>query len=202
MTPKITFTGISIAADYMRRVPAVTSMAARLAVNQVADRQALPLIKQHMQAEVAFPKGYLNEDRIGVTQRATNASLEATITGRHRATSLARFAPGQTPQSTRNNGVRVMVKPGQSQYLKKSWLVKLPAGSGDNLNMGLAVRLKPGEVFANKHTLAGRLASNVFLLYGPSVDQVFRGVTDEASPEIGDMVGLEFLRQFTRLMDE
>jgi hypothetical protein len=43
------------------------------------------------------------------------------------------------------------------------------------------------------------LAPNVFLLYAPSVDQVFRSVAETETPAVLDMMGNEFFRQFARL---
>ena len=43
------------------------------------------------------------------------------------------------------------------------------------------------------------LSNNVYLLYGPSVDQVFRSVADDKTPKILSDVTAEFLRQFARL---
>lgn len=167
--------------------------AAVLAINQIATRSGLNPIKAQMRKEVAFPNGYLEDGRLAVTRKATKGSLEAVIRGRDRATSLARFAPGQTPSNTRRRGVRVTVAPGQTRVLKKAFLVNLRNG-----NLGLAVRLKPGESLRNSDK-AVRLANNVFLLYGPSVDQVFSGVAEKQLPVIDADLRSEFLRQFARL---
>ena len=77
--------------------------------------------------------------------------------------------------------------------MDQAFLVRLK-----NNNIGLAVRLKPGEVLQNSEK-AVRLDNNVYLLYGPSVDQVFRSVADDKTPKILSDVTAEFLRQFARL---
>jgi hypothetical protein len=97
--------------------------------------------------------------------------------------------------NTRGKGVRVQVKPGQAKLLPKAFLVNL-----NNGNLGLAVRLKEGQSLRNKND--GRmvkLGKNTYLLYGPSVDQVFGDVADGNSDEISRLVSNQFFRQFARL---
>lgn len=182
--------------QFFTAMPEVTSKAVSLAMNDVSERKAVPAIRRETESQVAFPKGYLDSpDRLGVTKRASPNNLEVVITARDRPTSLARFAPGQTPENTRGKPLYVQVKRGRTVRLNKAFMVRLKNG-----NIGLAVRLKPGESLRNKTDMkAVALANNVYLLYGPSVDQVFRTVADSAAPEIGTQIGNEFYRQFARL---
>jgi hypothetical protein len=85
------------------------------------------------------------------------------------------------------------VKPGVTRKLKNAFLVNLRNG-----NTGLAVRLKDGETL-QKSDKAVRLDNNLYLLYGPSVDQVMAGVADEVTPDILDNLRKKFLRQFGRV---
>lgn len=178
---------------YFEELPEIATRAATLAVNQVAARDGLSLAKREMRAQIDFPNGYLEQGRLGVTRKATTVSIEAVITGRDRPTSLARFAAGQTPENTRGRGVRVRVKKGRTKLLRGAFMVRLKNG-----NLGVAVRLKPGERLENSQA-AKRLSDNVYLLYGPSVEQVFAGVADDALPDINRMLSNQFLRQFARL---
>lgn len=181
---------------YFEELPVIAEKAAVMSINQVVERDGLAMMRSDINSQVAFPTGYLkNDGRLSVTRRAREGSLEAVITARDRPTSLARFTSGQTPASTRKGGVTVEVKRGKTVHMKKAFLVNLKNG-----NLGLAVRLKPGESLANKtNGKPVMLAKNVYLLYGPSVDQVFQTVAEESLPELGTMVSKEFLRQFTRL---
>lgn len=178
---------------YFEQLPEVAERAAVLAVNQVAERDGLAVMRRDMRSQIDFPPGYLEGDRLRVARRANRSAIEAVIRGRDRATSLARFARGQNPGNTRGRGVRVQVKPGRTKTLKKAFMVRL-----NNGNIGLAVRLKPGQTLNNSQA-AVRLAENVYLLYGPSVDQVFRVVADDRAPDLANMVSRQFLRQFARL---
>lgn len=188
---------------YFERAPEIATQAARLAINQVAQRGGLKLLRERMLREVAFPMGYLNDSRL-VVRKAYSDNLEAVITARQRPTSLARFARGSPPVAgNRRQGVTVTVKPGEPRFMKSAFLMRLRAGAtvGDNnFNIGLAIRLKPGERILNKNKQnTVQLSHNLYLLYGPSGDQVFRTVADDTAPEVASMVKDEFFRQFARL---
>ncbi|ENL7150955.1 hypothetical protein AB5S46_003934 [Salmonella enterica subsp. enterica serovar Newport] len=192
--------------EYLEQVPEIANNSIRMAINSVAAGKGMTLIKKSMTDEISFPSGYLNADRLKLTKRATQTNLEAVITGRKRATSLARFVTGgaMVANSKRGGGVQVRVKKGKTTYLKNAFLVRLNKGASlteDNYNIGLAVRLSAGESLSNKRSqhkswlVPGRVA----LLYGPSVDQVFAEVSETVAPKIGDMVAAEFHRNFARL---
>lgn len=188
-------------ATFFRTASAAATPAMRMAINDVAGRGGMSLIRQEMTEQIAFPSGYLSGDRIGVTKRATNANLEAVITGRKRATSLARFTSARS--INQKGGVSVRVSRGRSTYLKKAWLVRLNKGASldeDNYNIGLAIRIRPGEK-VGKNTLhrSWLVRDQVALLYGPSVDQVFQEVAEDVADPVGQMVADEFFRQFARL---
>ena len=65
-------------------------------------------------------------------------------------------------------------------------------------NLGVAIRLKPGEVVHNKKVMQ-RISGNLYLLFGPSISQVFSTVREDISPETLDFAETEFLRQLDRL---
>lgn len=197
----IASTDLEDLADYFKTAGDRAAPAMRMAINDVASRAGMALIREEMTEQIAFPSGYLAGDRIGVTRRATNANLEAVITGRKRATSLARFTSSRSVNQ--RGGVAVRVSRGRTSYIKNAWLVRLKKGASldqDNYNIGLAVRVGPGERI-NKRTLhrSWLVPGQVALLYGPSVDQVFQQVAGDVAGPIGDMVADEFFRQFARL---
>lgn len=193
MSVSIVATALKDAQRFFEQAPDIAEEAAVLAINETVEREGLTLIKRDMRDQVNFPSGYLEGDRLKVTRRASARSLEAVIRGRDRPTSLARFAQGQTPANTRGRGVRISVKRGTGQVLRKAFLVNLKNG-----NIGLAVRLKPGDTLRNSDA-AQQLADNVWLLYGPSVDQVFRGVANDRADDLTEMISQKFNRQFGRL---
>lgn len=193
MTVSIFADAFESTSAFFKSLPDIAEQAMGTAINQVADRDGLALLKSDMRDQVDFPPGYLENGRLKVVRRAAKGSLEAVIRGRDRATSLARFARGQNPGNTRGRGVRVTVRGGRTQTLKNAFMVTLRNG-----NTGLAIRLKDGE--SPKFTQgAVKLANNVYLLYGPSVDQVFRGVAEDRAGDISNMVTKQFFRQFDRI---
>jgi len=205
MTVSVVSTGGDDLLRYFETWPELTATSARLAINGVAKSKGMAHIKRAMLNEVAFPAGYLNGDRLRVTRLASDKKLEAVITGRKRATSLARFATGNpVPNSRRPGGVTVRVQAGRTTVLRNAWVVRLRRGASlteDNFNLGLAVRLKPGEQLAHKKTThrSWLVPNKVALLYGPSVDQVFSDVSFKVAPALGGLVAAEFFRQFARL---
>lgn len=193
MSASIVATGLREMGRFFEELPEIAEQAAVYAINDTVQREGLTVLKRDMRDQVEFPPGYLEGDRLKPTRFASRGSLEAVIRGRDRPTSLARFAQGQTPANTRGQGVRVRVKRGQTELLRKAFLVNLKNG-----NVGLAVRIKGGESLRNTEG-ATQLAPGLFLLYGPSVDQVLRGVATDRADDILDLVSNKFLRQFGRL---
>lgn len=192
--------------EFLSAQPAAARTSARIAINSVTSRRAIPRMRKAMREEVNFPAGYLEDpDRFGQTKKATDADLSATITARFRPTSLARFAEGQSFEGARRTGqVSVNVnRGGGARKITGGFFVKLRRGgdTSDGFNVGLAIRLKPGQQLrGRKKGGAGvQLAPDLYLLYGPSVDQVFRQVSVAESPAVADDLQREFIRQFVRL---
>jgi len=189
--------GLADALAYFESFPMRAKSAASLAINQTAQRGGLKLARTAMRERITFPGGYLEDrKRLGVTQFAKPDNLEGIITGRGRPTSLARFA---LPGSKNNPAVRVGA--GRTRRIDGAFLVRLPAGRGADAelsNVGLAVRLKAGERVRNKKQMVP-FRAGLYLLYGPSIDQIFRSVLPEIEPEILDELAEEFRRQFARL---
>jgi hypothetical protein len=183
---------------YFEAFPDIAEKAMTLAINQTVERDGLAMLKKDMRSQVNFPAGYLeSEKRLNVKRRANRMRLEGVIEARDRPTSLARFAPGQTVSNTRGRGVRLMIQNGQTTIMPRAFLIKLKNG-----NMGLAIRLpngqQPKKTSAAVEMLIGE-KSTLWLLYGPSVEQVFRGVAEDRIEDLSEMVANQFRRQFTRL---
>lgn len=207
----VTANGIPAFEHMLNSIPTITRTAMSRALNDTA-RDVLPVIKKQIYAEVSFPTGYLDKpDRLAIAQYATETSLVARIEARDRATSLARFAMPGTPVARKGlnlrkpGGVTIVIKPGTSRTFPNAYLAELNSG-----NVGFAIRLKPGsdsvhgvqrykpvELFSNQSAKSG--GGRVFLLYGPSVDQVFQDVRVTLEPQIEAMLTNEFWRQFTVL---
>lgn len=186
-------------------IPPRTLKAARIAVNSAATKGRTRAASQILK-EIAFPSSYVapRNGRLVVKKQATETDLEAIISARTRATSLARFAKGSAPISgaKRRAGVRVEVTPGAVRRLPGAFLLRLRAGTASldtKSNMGLAVRTKNGRPPPGYKPV--QIGDNLWLLYGPSVSQAFfsqknnGGVATDISPRIAADLEDEFWRQ-------
>lgn len=184
--------------NYYRQFPRQARRASVLAVNEAA-RFGRALSVREMRKQVRLPAKYVR-DRLRITERARADRVQAAITGRHRPTSLARYIVG-VPR--RGKPVKVRVKPGgRTSKIHNGFLVELRSGDeGETNNIGLAVRLRKGSapIRGKGVTLREDKYGKTVLLYSSSVDQVFRGVSGDVSPAIGDRLDSEFVRQFARL---
>lgn len=171
--------------------------AARWAVQHAlewARRESAELMRRQVNWSLAYLTG--PDGRLEI-RRPKPGHLEGYIQGRFRPTSLARFVTSGTPG--RPGGVSVRVKPGETKFMRRAFLMRLRAGkelTDTKFNLGLAMRLRPGESIRNKRQMV-QVQGNLYLLYGPSVDQVFRSVAQDVRP--GALARLE--QEFTRLME-
>ena len=176
-------------------------LAAVRAINKIA-RDARAQAAKMIRNEVNLPARYVSpsEGRLAVTKQANGSNLEARITARGRATSLAQFVTGSAKPNVQ--GVHIKVAPGKARFLRRAFLIRLPQGNSPvtdtKFNLGLAVRLKPGDTLRNKIT-ARRVEKGLYVLYGPSVSQVFRandgdGIANEMTPGLEAKLRDEFLR--------
>lgn len=189
--------GLSETIASIDEMPASVLRFARMAINTTT-RKSRTLASRRIRDQVSFSATYLADGngRLSITKTASDNDLEARIRGRFRPTSLARFV-----SSASSRGVRVRVKPGSSELMRRAFLMRLRAGNASidtKSNQGLAIRLKPGERIANKRQMI-QVSGNLYLLYGPSVDQVFSSVAEEIAPETSEMLEAEFLRLIDRL---
>lgn len=157
----------------------------RQAVNETT-QEGRRRAARSMEKQVNFPRGYLTgqANRLGIAKYATKGDLTAIVRGRDRPTSLARFVQGSPKIGTK--GVSVTVDPGKSESMPSAFLIKLR-----NNNIGLAYRTKNGR--APSHG-AKQIGKGLWLLYGPSVDQVFDETRDELKPELEALIREKFER--------
>jgi hypothetical protein len=170
-------------------------LAARRAVNKTADRSRARSARE-IRNQVNFPASYVSgqRGRLKIAKKASGRDLEAIIRGRERPTSLAQFVTAGKLGG--KGGVSVAVKPGVTKRMPRAFLIKLRAGNASidtRFNLGLAIRLRPGESIRNKSSFV-RLQQNLYLLYGPSVNQVFEAVAGDEAPNASNFLEQEFLR--------
>ncbi len=178
--------------------PDVVYLAAQRAINKVSARTRTNADRE-IREQIAFPASYLgpSSKRLWVQKKASKNSLESIVRGRGEPTSLARFAGGAKPtkgnQRPKNNEIGVTVKQGGTRkFIKRAFIIEL-----NNANLGLAVRTNGGPpVGAYKPK---NIAKNLWLLYGPSVDQALisakqTGIYEELSIEVLNSLDAEFFR--------
>jgi len=149
----------------------------------------------------AFSLGYLN-DRIAVRRKASAGDLEAVVTAYDRPTSLARFSNTPRTFGRQRRSPRVKVKRNSSNdSMQGAFFVRLRRGSAavtaENSNVGLAIRLSPGQAIANKRNMVP-FGGGVYLLYGPSVGQIARTGFENIAPEVQARLGNDFMRHLAR----
>lgn len=208
---RFSVTGNDMMEKYLREFPKDARKAAKLAINDTV-RRGRRKAKQEIMSQVNLKSGYLNEQRL-TENLAKDDNLTGSIIGRRRPTSLARFdsqqlyQPNKTRSGRKSAGVTVRVK-GARKKMPNAFLVKLKAGNRDGVNQGLAVRLpegqKPNRRFGGKPLYKSR-NTNVWLLYGPSVNQIMtskgtgESLIDNLKPELSTYLNQEFRRQFGRI---
>ncbi len=164
--------------------------AAQKAINATAPRVRAKAADR-IRRQVNFPAGYLRgpQSRLKVTEYATPSKLAATVTGRQRPTSLARFVTGSKTPGKQNP--TVTVKPGVPKTMRRAFLMKLRGGEEGNI--GIAVRTSRGRM-PDRAYKPVKISDNLYLVYGPSVDQVFRSVRQDVEPEAQLFLEAEFRR--------
>ena len=174
--------------------------AAAVAVNRVA-RDGRARAAREIRDQVNLPAKYLTPagGRLTVAQRASAANPVSIIRGRARPTSLAQYVQGKPKPSV--PGVYLQIAPGRVRFMSRAFLIRLRSGSqltDTKFNMGLAIRLRKGERMSNKTNFT-KTQDGLYLLYGPSVDQVFlsedgSGVAAQIAPDLLDKLKREFER--------
>lgn len=148
--------------------------------------------------QLNFPGSYLapSQGRLVAYSTQDNANPQARVVGRNRPTSLARFVTSGS--LGKKGGVSVMVKRGHTRVLPNAFLIRLRAGATmdeGTFNLGLAIRLKPGETIKNKRE-AIQMRNGLWLMYGPSVGQAFGQLIkkNDFAEDVSKMVEVEFDR--------
>lgn len=193
--------GLQAFVDRVKGWPEGAEKAVILAIN-TGMRRARPDASRRIRAQVAFTAGYLNlPKRLFIRSNAAPGHLFAELSARRLPTMLARFGKQATRKGKRA-GVRVKVKAGGgSKLIRSAFFIKLKNG-----NVGVAVRasvaakmnLKRAGLTALSRPIKGK-KEEIVLLFGPSVDQVYRAVKDDMAPGMQEFVSNEFVRQFERL---
>lgn len=179
--------GIS-ALDKLDQLDSKIVRAAKLAVNDTL-RTSRNAAARSMEKQINFPRGYLTgqHGRLTIPQFASDNDLSGIVRGKDRPTSLARFVVGGAKPGSKGKGVSVSVDPGIAKYMPSAFAIKLKNG-----NIGLAFRTKNGK--PPKSMGAKQMSDGLWLLYGPSVDQVFQATRGMIKEDMEAHMSKEFQR--------
>lgn len=200
-TPIIETVGLRDFERLLQQLGEGVDLAASTAINDTVVF-ARRLGSVEIRRRINFKANYIDGGRLVVSRRAKETDLEAVVTARDRPTSLARFGQGSPRFGRQRVAPRVRVSArGGSQSMRNAFYMRLRRGSGpvtaENSNVGLAIRLREGERINNKAAMVP-VGGNIYLLYGPSVAQVYRTVSENTSGEVGDHLAARFAAQLTR----
>lgn len=197
-------TGLKAFDELLRQLGQSVEPSASDAINETAVF-ARRLGSQEIRQRINFTAKYIDGGRLAITRRAKPADLEAVVTGRDRPTSLARFAQGSPRFGRQRTPPRVRVKAsGGASPIRNGFWMRLRRGnsvvSAENANIGLAIRLAEGERVKNKNEMVP-IGRNLYLLYGPSVGQVYRTVAEKSSDEVSAQLANRFAHHLGRRID-
>jgi hypothetical protein len=196
--------GLDRLADYYRRYPEIAERAGTTATNDAA-AHALALARRAVRKDANLSASYINDpDKLRVARKAGRVSGEAVVLANARPISLARYAPAGQGFG-RQRGVTVRVKRGgASKHMRKAFLIPLKQGShsvdtgAGVYNRGLALRLPEGQTIKNKRVAKKLKGGNTWLLYGPSVHQIFRQSLPEVAADTSNYFERRFFYQLGR----
>lgn len=196
---RISSTGIKGLAEFVARTPEVAREAAKLAVGDTAE-WGRNLAKREMKAAVNLPEDALAARRFRIAQRPTNAHPEAVLSADNNPLGLSRFVVGQKAKGTPHPKVRILVGGATKSFSSPdrkgtySFLIPTPGGAD---GVGLAVRTKRP---LQKSQAARKIGPDLYLLSGPSVNQMFGQMIPALVPRIEAKMQTEFARQYERLI--
>lgn len=188
--------------DRMKRFPETARNASSISLN-LAIRQARMLGIAELRKQIAFPSSYFPnspyDGKLRISQNATPQVPEAVLTARHQPTSLGRFV---VEKDSKGRNLRIRIRPGSvPKKIGNAFIVRLRRGrilDDNNFNLGVAIRLKPGQSIRGSRT-AKAFSNGLALLYGPSVDQAFKSVRNDIASPVARSLASNFVRQFERL---
>lgn len=175
-------------ARYIKLFPQQVAQAQRIAVADTL-RWGRAQFSADIRAQLDLPLGALNGKRFEITQHPTVARPEGVLSAQFAPLNLARFATTK-PRLGLKPKIRVLAG-GNTLQLDHSFYIPGPSGG-----LGLAVRTK-GPL---KNSRAARkIGKNLYILFGPSVDQAFGVSLPKLKPRVADRLEAETLRQIGRL---
>ena len=189
----VSSTGIRGLEDAIRRQPEIARKAAQFAVNDTIEWSRVR-IKAGILQQVAVPADSITPARFGITRRAKPNALEAALSASNQGLGLIRFVT--SPRVARAKSPTVRIKPGGAAVkMERAFLIPTPGAK--TASFALAVRAPGGLA---KSRAARRIpGSDVYILSGPSPNQLLANIAPTLLPTIQTRLQQEYARQFERL---
>ncbi len=186
--------GIESLERYVARLGDGATKAAVMAVNDTAE-WARVRIKRQMQSEVQLTESAFANRQFAVTRRANTAELQATLSASRQPYSLSRFKTGDVGFGPSAGPVKVRIKTGGSTVpLKRAFYLRAPNGA-----VGIAVRSK--KPLDNSRGARRVRGTDIYVLFGPSPDQLMRRLAPDSVPAVENYLNREFSRQIVRVIN-
>ena len=182
---KIDLSTITSLAERVGKLPHEVSTHVVSAINIVANN-AYRTSKRMIVAQVN-----LNQDKVDqkmTIELATENLPTATITAAGRGTLLTNFGAKQLVRPTGNSRTKSK-KAGISVNIK-------PTGAAGVIERGFFMRLKNSGAIG---VFARDISGKAKVRYGPSVDQVFKGVSKDISPDVEIDLQKEIISELTKI---
>lgn len=190
----VTGKGIEDLDRYVARLGDGANRAAVMAVNDTAD-WARVRIKRQMQSEVNLGETAFGKGKFGITRRANPADLQAIVSASRQPYSLSRFKTDTPEFGPKAGPVKVRIKAGGSTVtLKRAFYLRAPNGA-----VGIAVRSK--QPLDNSRGARRVKGTDIYVLFGPSPDQLMRRLAPDSVPAVENYLNREFSRQIVRVIN-
>lgn len=191
---RVDLTSLKSLSESIEKVPKEISDSLVRAVNTVA-RATFETSKKKIVEQVNLQQSYVDSK---LKLEPASDVPTATITGQGRGVLLSNFNPVQLTKanvSSRGKGNPKLGIP--KGYRAAGVKVRVKAqGSGGDLQHGFFMKLKNGNGMG---VFTRNAAGRVQVRYGPSVDQIFSGVSTEISPEVERDLSDELIKELEKI---
>lgn len=182
-------TGLENLDAYVRRFGDGANKAASMTLNDTA-RWARTRLKAQMQADIRLTESAFTGKRLYVAEFANPGHLQATVRGDKQGYSLSRFSVDKPVRLARAPFLQIK-RGGPSVQVKRGFFLPAPNGA-----LGLAVRTN-GPLTKGK---GRKISKNLYILFGPSPDQMMKRLVPELVPSVLRYADTEFTRQIKRFI--
>lgn len=189
--------GIDGIQKYLEKYPAVAKQAALLAVSDTA-QWARTYVKRTASLAVRLPPEVMSGGKF--TVKVDRKAMSATVSASKNVMGLSRFVTSERKAGAKYPSTKIKIGGGVKQWGHPgvkggdyAFLIPTPNGA-DGVALALRTKTPPRNTRA-----ARKIGRDLYLLYGPSLDQIFGRYMPTLVPRVETYLQAEFARQFRRL---